>query len=36
MTEVYSRESLADIVFYDTDISAAQIGETVILNSQKN
>lgn len=36
MTELYSRESLADIVFYDADISAAQVGETVLLNSQGN
>lgn len=35
MTEVYSRESLADIVFYDADIAAAQVGMTVRLNSRK-
>lgn len=34
MTELYSRESLADIVFYDEDIAAAQVGETVVLDSR--
>jgi acyl-homoserine-lactone acylase len=34
MTEVYSRESLADIFFYDVDIAAAQVGATLLLNSK--
>ncbi|MFA6313274.1 MAG: penicillin acylase family protein [Sterolibacterium sp.] len=34
MTELYSRESLADIAFYDADIAAAQVGETVRLDSR--
>jgi hypothetical protein len=35
MTELYSREALADIVFYDADIRAAQVGETASFNSRK-
>ncbi len=34
MTELYSREALADIVFHDADIAAAQVGATVVLDSR--
>ncbi|MFA7261659.1 MAG: penicillin acylase family protein [Caulobacter sp.] len=34
MTEVYSRESLADILFYPADVRRAQVGETVRLDSR--
>lgn len=35
MTELYSRETMADIVFHDADIAAAQVGATVVLNSRQ-
>jgi acyl-homoserine-lactone acylase len=34
MTEVYSRESLADVFFYPADIRRAQVGKTVRLDSR--